>query len=59
MNEIINRLAEELLLEFTENRVNSFIGFVKTQKNILSKLEKDFNSGLSHCKEIIRRAKGD
>jgi hypothetical protein len=59
MDEILNKLTDALLLEFTEPRVNSFIGFVKTQPSILYKLERDFNSGLSHCKEIINRAKGD
>lgn len=56
MEELLKNLEEKLTEQFSPFVVMMFLGFVKTQPNILRKLELDFDAGVLHCVEVIKEA---
>ena len=56
MEETLRKLEENLAHEFSPFTTAMFLGFVKTQPNILRKLQINFDAGLAHCVEVIKEA---
>lgn len=56
MEELLKNLQEELSKQFSTFTVTQFMAFVKTQPNILTKLELDVHAGILHCVEVIKEA---
>lgn len=57
MEDIIEQLRQELLQVFCEYVVDSFIGYLKTDSQLLKTLELNYENGKNLCLEIISRAK--
>ncbi len=58
MEAIIEQLRKELKERFSEYTVDSFIGFLRSNKNLQIALTVDFANGKILCVNIIERSKG-